>query len=69
MKFSKQIDLDEELRNAKIWFENNEDPHKWGILADKLEREGSKVKYRDLVEMFSSNTEEHNPFFSIKESF
>lgn len=52
-KFCRQIELDEEFRNAKLWFENNEDPHKWGIIADKLALEGKEMKYRELVDKFS----------------
>lgn len=53
-KLSEQILLDESLRNAKNWFESVEDPHKWGILSDCLAKDGTQVKYRELLEIFSS---------------
>lgn len=59
-----QVKLDEELRNAKIWFRDLASLNKWEQLRDEAERAGIKF---DKAE-FEVSEEEDNPFYSVRES-
>lgn len=56
--------LDEELRNAKIWFRDLASLNKWEQLREEAERAGIKF---DKAE-FEVSEEEDNPFYSVRES-
>lgn len=57
-----QVKLDEELRNAKIWFRDLASLNKWEQLRDEAERAGIKF---DKAE-FEVSEEEDNPFYSVR---
>ena len=59
-----QVKLDEELRNAKIWFRDLASLNKWEHLREEAERAGIKF---DKAE-FEVSEEEDNPFYSVRES-
>jgi hypothetical protein len=59
-----QIEYDDEFRRFKVEFEKNDDPHKWGILADLLVKYQVIMRYHELVDCFGSSAEECNPFLS-----
>jgi len=57
-----QVKLDEDLRNAKIWFRDLASLKKWDQLLEEAQRAGIQFNRAE----FEVSEEEDNPFYSVR---
>jgi hypothetical protein len=67
-KLCKQAELDEKLRNYKLWFDSLMDSNKWQKLSENSRVKDLRLTENEIKNIFQTNDEENNPFFSVRDS-
>lgn len=63
------MQLDEELRNAKVWLDNTPGlDDKWEQIQSLLRKSKLELPLQHIKSEFQSTLEEHNPFYSAREA-
>lgn len=64
----KQVELDENLRNAKVVLSSTGIKDKQNLIKQALDKKGISLSLPDIQRQFEVTPEEHNPFFSVRDS-